>query len=276
VARGLLSARCRATFVVFGLVLASCSRHDSAPTPTPPASANRAAGNHFTLQARGLHFAAEKKRADEIWAAKPSLPECTKQLHETGDAELCAAAANALGAIEALPPDTPSERVLPVLADGSLALARLSQRARYQSLAEISERRVTGDAGAPPPASASANPARHIQLPRGLFGAHQEHPAAELNEGPASQLLSAVLRLERDALRNLGAYLEYASLPDRRAALATVKRLRETRPQWQQLDKLIREAMLLESDPGLKQELSALAASALPRGEHVAQPAVSK
>lgn len=274
-----MNGRQRAAGVVLGFVLASCRQHESTPTPTPSSSsaaANRAAGNHFTLEARELHFAAEQKRAAEIWAAKPGLPECTKQLHETGDAELCATAVSAIGAIEALPADAPSERILPALADGALALARLSQRARYQALTELSERRLTGDAGAPAPGPASAAPARHFRLPHNLFAAHQEHPAAELNEGPASQLLTAVLHLERDTLRNLGAYLEYAPLPDRRAAFSRIKQLRETRPQWQQLDKLIREAALLESDPDLKQELNALAASALPRGEHVGQPAVSK
>ncbi|MEP7049852.1 MAG: hypothetical protein ABJB12_05840 [Pseudomonadota bacterium] len=263
--------------MAFGVALASCRHHDSTPAPAASAAAaTRAAGRHFTLEARGLHFVAEKKRAEEIWAAKPTLPECTKLLHETGDAELCNAAGSALSDIEALSADAPSERILPVLGNGSLALARLSQRARYQSLTEISQRRVTADAGAPPAASGSAIPLRRIHLPQSPFAAHQEHPAIEQNDGPAAQFLAAVLRLERDTLRNLGAYLEYSSLTERRAALGVVKQLRETRPQWQQLDRLIREAMLLESDPSLKQELSELAASALPRGNRLGQPTVSK
>ncbi len=264
--------------MVLGLALASCRHHDNAPAPAASAAvATQVAGNHFAIEARALHFVAEKKRSDEIWRAKPALPECAQVLHETGDAELCSAAASALGAIEALPSDAPTENVLPTLADGSLALARLSQRARYQSLVEISQRRVTGDAGAAPAPSVSADPARQIRVPRNPFSAHQEHPTMELTDGPASQLVATVLRLERDSLRSLGAYLEYASLPERRAAFGAVKQLREKRPQWQQLDKLIREATLLESDPGLKQDLTELAASGLPRGSHVGQPAaVSK
>jgi hypothetical protein len=263
--------------VVLGLTLVSCQHHESAPTPVGSTlAATQAAGNHFAVEARALHFIAEKKRAAEIWGAKPALPECTKVLHETGDAELCAAAASALLAIEALPPDASTDRLLPVLAEGSLALARLSQRARYQSLAELSQRHVTGDAGAAPPEAASADPARAIHFPHSPFGAHQEHPAVELQEGPAADLLGVVLRLERDSLRNLGAYLEYAPLSDRRAAFEAVKQLRQTRPQWQPLDKLIREAMLLESDPALKQELSELSASGLPRSSHLSQPTGSK
>ncbi len=266
--------------MVLGLALASCGRRDKGTTPSQAASAKAAtvsAGNHFAVEALGQHFASEKKRADEIWRAKPGLPECTTVLHETGDAELCSSAASALTVIEELPADAPTERILPALADGSLALARLSQRARYQSLVEIGQRHVEGDAGPPPAASASAAALRAIHLPHSPFGVHQEHPALELGEGPASQLVTAVLHLERDSLRNLGAYLEYAPLPARRAAFATVKQLRETRPQWQPLDHLIHEAMLLESDPDLKQDLSTLFASGLPRGNRVAQPAtVSK
>ena len=261
--------------VVLGLALAGCGHHDKGAAPSQLASAKAvtaAAGNHFSIEARGVHFAAEKRRADEIWQAKPGLPGCAKVLHENGDAELCSGAASALTAIEELPPDAPTERILPALANGSLSLARLSQRARYQSLVEIGQRHVSGDAGAPPAASASAAPPRPIHLPHSPFGMHQEHPALELGDGPASQLAGAVLRLERDSLRNLGAYLEYAPLPVRRAAFGTVKQLRETRPQWQPLDHLIHEAMLLESDADLKQDLTELFATGLPRGNRVGQP----
>ncbi|MEO8903506.1 MAG: hypothetical protein ABI488_14880 [Polyangiaceae bacterium] len=269
-ARRLLSARRGGKVVALGLALVSCQHHDKAAAPASSASAATiAAGNHFALEARALHFAVEKRRATEIWHAKPGLPECTQVLHETGDAELCSKAATALTAIEELASDAPTERIVPTLADGSLALARLSQRARYQSLVEVGQHRVTGDAGAPLAASAAPvapEPARP----------HLPHPVMELGDGPAAQLVGVVLRLERDSLRNLSAYLEYAPLPDRRAAFDAVKQLRATRPQWQPLDHLIHEAMLLESDPGLKRDLSELFASGLPRGSHVGQPTVSK
>jgi len=272
-----LSAGCRLVLVLFGLTFAGCRHKTSPPAPAASAAAaTQAAGTRFTDETRALHFAAEKQRATEIWAKKPSLPECLKVLHEAGDAELCNTAASALLALEVLPADAASERLVPALADGSLALARLSQRARYQSLVEISQRRMTGDAGAPPASSASATALRALHPPRSPLATHQEQPVLDLNDGPASQLLATVLRLERDTLRNLGAYLEYAPAPERRLALNAVKQLRATRPQWQQLDKLIREAMLLEADPALKQDLAALVASGLPRGSHVSQPAVSK
>lgn len=267
--------------MALALALASCRHHDKAAAPASSTSAATiAAGNHFAVEARALHFAVETRRATEVWHAKPGLRECAKVLHETGDAELCSTAASGLTAIEELPSDAPTERIVATLADGSLALARLSQRARYQSLVEVGQRRVTGDAGAPLVASASAasgasEPPRP-HLPHSPFGAHEEHPVMELGDGPAAQLVGVVLRLERDSLRNLGAYLEYAPLPDRRAAFDAVKQLRAKRPQWQPLDHLIHEAMLLESDPDLKRELSDLFASGLPRGSHVGQPAVSK
>jgi hypothetical protein len=247
-----------------------------------PASASAAV--EFAENARAAHFAGEQKRAAERWQAKPNLDECTVVLHNDGDAALCHTAASSLSAIEQLDPSLPVERILPVLADGSLALARLSERARYQSLAELGEKRVTGDAGSAPAASgstsASAKPAPPKPTPAkpssSAITPPKEQHALELTESPVGKFLPVVLQLERDALRNLGAYLEYAPLDERRAALSSVKQLRGTHPQWPLLDRLIREAALLESDPEQKRVLKELIVSGLPRGKNPLQSTDSK
>jgi hypothetical protein len=277
-ARRLLSGRGGSIAALgVGLVLGACRRGEHAPAPAASGSA-LAAARAFTDEARAAHFEGEKQRASEHWNAKPELKDCAAILHGEGDAELCRAASSALSAIEQLDPATPAASLLPVLADGSLALARVSERARYQSLVDIGQKHINGDAGAPPAASVRA-PARPTPAKPAQFGPlapHDHQRALELGDSPSAQFLPVALRLERDALRNLGAYLEYAPLDLRRSAFETVKRLNDTHPQWPLLDHLIREAALLESDPDLKQALLQLAASGLPRGKRDAQPASSK
>jgi hypothetical protein len=266
------------------LGLGACRHRDRAPAPTASASVS---GTAFADDARAAHFLSEQKRASDRWQSKPNLDECPKLLHKDGDAALCRAAQSALTAIEQLEPGSPVERILPVLADGALALARLSERVRLQSLAELGERRVTGASAATPAASrpaasGSVAPATKPALlkPQAPPPAPSDHPAEahalELGESPVGRFLPVVLRLERDALRNLGAYLEYAPLAARRAAFDTVKQLHATHPQWALLDHMIREAALLESDPTQKLALKELAASGLPRGRSAAQPTDSK
>lgn len=98
----------------------------------------------------------------------------------------------------------------------------------------------------------------------------------ELAAGPISRMMGDTVHLERDVMRNLGAYLEYAELPVRRAAFEIVKHLRLEHPQWPLLDHLVREAWLLESDPSLKRELQEFSESGLPRGGHPGQSPDSK
>jgi len=191
--------------------------------------------------------------------------------------ELCQAAAKALGAVEAEPGATP-EHALTLLEPGALALARLSQRVRYLSLAELAERHLQGDAGASPvkagAAAGSGAAVSQVQKPR--TASSREPRAVEQREGPVSQLMNRTIRLERDVLRNLGAYLEYAPLPTRRAAFETVKRLRAQRPQWPLLEHLLREAVVLESDGDLKRDLRECSAAGLPTGSQPGQSAETK
>jgi hypothetical protein len=268
--------------------LGACRHRDRAPAPIASASASTLA-TAFADEARAAHFLTEQTRARDRWQSKPNLDECPTLLHKDGDAELCRAAQSALTAIEQLDPSSPAERNLPVLADGALALARLSERARLQSLAELGQRRMTGGSGATPAASGSAaattKPALLKPTASSLRApplAPSGHPAEthalelELSESPVGRFLPVVLRLQRDALRNVGAYLEYAPLAARRAAFDSVKQLHVTHPQWALLDHVIREAALLESDPAQKLALKELAASGLPRGRNAVQPTDSK
>ena len=99
----------------------------------------------------------------------------------------------------------------------------------------------------------------------------------ELREGPIQRQLEVVMRLERDVIRNLGAYLEYAPLPTRRAAFDTVKALGAQHPRWPALAHLLNEAAVLETDANLKRDLQQLSeSSARPGKEKPDQSAATK
>ena len=184
-------------------------------------------------------------------------------MKEKSDLELCQAATGALATLAGPPAATP-ELALLQLAPGALALVRLSERARYLSLAELTQRRVERerDAGGAPA------PAPHVHAHKEQGSARPDSRALELGDGPVAQLLALTTRLERDLIRNLGAYLEYGPLPVRRAAFSTVKRLQAEHPQWALLDHLLQEAVVLESDADLKRDLRQLAASGAQGGRH--------
>jgi hypothetical protein len=272
-ARRVLSQKLAHGIALTALALCGCRRSDPQPTPqgSPSASASAAL---YAEGARELHLQTELTRAQARWKSKPSLGDCSAALHEKEDLELCEAANSALTVLEQNR-ELVGESALPALENSALSLARLSKRLRFLSLGELSKKRLAGDAGAPMP---PASPSGHGPI-RGLLSRQQEHGHRgifELGDGPISRLMGTSVRLEHDAVRNLGAYLEYAELPVRRTAFSTVKRLHEQHPEWPLLAQLLREATLLESDPELKAQLAALSASAQPSGPHPAHSADSK
>jgi hypothetical protein len=262
-------------WLLLALSLSSCRREEHAPAPSASASA---AADNFREQAREQHLGQELTRARARWQAQPSLGDCAAALKEKADLELCQAAASALAALVEEPAAAP-EPALTRLASAALALTRLAQRARYLSLAELARRRVQGDAGvAPAPSASTATRARAMgsHLREKLGSAHGEQRTLELGDGPVAQLLATTTRLERDAVRHLGAYLEYGPLPVRRLAFDTVKRLHAEHPQWPMLEHLLRDASVLEPDQDLQRQLRDLAASALPQRDLPAHSAGTK
>lgn len=259
------------------LALASCRRDERAPAPSASVSA---AGGDFAARERERHFQEELARANSRWQTKPSLGDCSAALKEKSDSELCQAAENALAQVTGAAAATP-EAALTRLAPAALALARLSERLRYLSMQELAERHIAGDAGvAPaPPASGAVTgaltAAAHAHDRE--HAAHAEQRAVQLSEGPVARELELAIRLERDVIRNLGAYLEYGPLPVRRAAFSTSKALQAQHPRWPAHTRLLSEASVLESDAALKAELRELAATGVPqRAPAAAQSAETK
>lgn len=231
------------------------------------------------MHAREQHFQEELARATARWQEKPTFGDCAATLKEKADWELCQAAESALGVVTAEPPTTP-EVALTRLGPAALALARLTERLRYLSLQELAQRRVEGDAGAPvsaappPPTSGPVSSAlRAAARPQHVHDAHAEQRAMQLSESPVSRQLEQAMRLEREVIRNLGAYLEYGPMPVRRASFETAKALSAQHPRWPALARLLNEAAVLETDADLKRDLQGLVASG--STQRRAQPAQS-
>jgi hypothetical protein len=104
----------------------------------------------------------------------------------------------------------------------------------------------------------------------------RDRSTLKLTESPTMRLVQTVSRLEREVLRNFGAYLEYAPLPVRQSAYAAAQTMQTAHPHWPGLNHLLREAAVLETDPALKQKLNELASLGLPQGKRPAQPTGSK
>lgn len=273
------SARLGASLLLV-LSLSSCRHEERAPAPSPSAST---LGRDFSALSRERHFLDELARARARHQTQPRLANCAGILKEAADLQLCQTAIGALTEIAGEPAATP-EQSIERLAAGALSLARLSERVRYLSLAELAERPLEGDAGARAAPSASAGTAevpaavshgRKTTRQEPGSGHHEPH-GLELRDGPISQLLAVTLRSQRDAIRELGAYLEYGPLPVRRTAFAAVKRLHAEHPKWPLLDHLLQEAALLEADGALKHDLQQLSGSGSPRGERPAQSDATK
>ena len=264
-----MSARGLVLLLALGVTACRKAQHVSAGPNASAAGPLASLEQSYQAKTRQTQLATELARAQARFGGKPTLGDCAGTLPNPTDQALCQAATRALSALEAEPSAAP-EQALRLLGEGALALARFSERMRYLSLAEISDRSerrgvVPGAASAAPSAAKRPGP-----LPRPVQG------AAEIKDGPIARLMATTVHLERDVMRNLGAYLEYGELPVRRAAFETVQGLRAAHPQWQLLESRLREAALLEADPQLKRELEAFIASGLPSARRRGQSPDSK
>jgi hypothetical protein len=258
------------------LDLLGCKHDHPAPNPgTRPAPADS-----VSETIRQTRLDAELKHARERWAELPDLGNCALLLKENADLELCRAANAALAALEHSDPAASAETKMPVLGGASLALVRLLDRARFLVFDQMGKQRLERDGGAVEASHGGAGPVTgQAPVAHGPSGTHallSEHATLKMTDTPMIHLVENTARLERDALRNLGAYLEYAPLSLRRAAFDRMKQLQAEHPRWPTLNHQLREAAVLETDPDLKQNLNDLVSQMLPRGKRPDQPAGSK
>lgn len=229
------------------------------------ASASAAPADSAVESARETRFQSELSRAQKLWQEPPSLGKCAEIMKEDGDRALCATAESALARVAALPPSAASSDALPPLGDAALALVRLFERARYLSLEQLGREHMEGDAGARAAASAAPRVAPFASSGARVFlSKARDQKRLKLVEGPLGVLAQNAGRLERDVLRQLGAYLEYGPLSVRKSAFERADQLNSQHPQWPALHRLVREASVLETDPELRARLQASAGKATP------------
>jgi len=260
--------------------LTACKHEQTAPTPSASAAPRPAAS--VDEGARQARFTSELERSHAFWHDAPNLGNCAELLKEKADTELCSKATSALSPVAQLDAATPPAAAIEALAVASLALTRLVERVRYLSLEDLSNVRVSGDAG-PPATAESSEPAPNAAAAldpqtrqRTLLRELRARRTLKLADSPRSRLLRDADRLEHEALRHFAAYLEYAPLPVRRSAFERAKALRAEHPSWSGLGHVLREAAVLENDPPLKRDLDQLADLTFPRGARPDQPTGSK
>ncbi len=173
--------------------------------------------------------------------------------------QLCVAAAAALTRFRerALAEDK-SQQTLDATVELWRAASRAERKLRFRNM----EYMGTEGLSLPSPsasASASASP-RPRPSPSATPGHdHSEHEGSERRDDPFKPILTAYDKLAVEALRYLAVFLELGPKQSREAALGEIERLwrEESRPP-EPLPQIVRQAYLLESDPGLQGRLKKL------------------
>lgn len=189
--------------------------------------------------------------------------------------QLCVEAADALARLKARTDVLDqSPEALRAAADLSRRAGRAAQKLRYRDMEYMG---TEGLSLAPPKASATAplpNPSAKAPLPNPSASSGPDAgaaPAGVRRDDPYQPVLRAYARLEVEALRYLGAFLEVAPLPTRQRALGELEALwgEASRPSHT-LQQIVRQAALLETDPAFKERLKKLDAKS-----HLVPPAPS-
>jgi len=234
----------------------SCRAKKSEPAAVPAPSARFADG-------------AKLARSLDVWRARwrteTPPPDCVPLLADAGEQKLCRDAASALERVKARAEGADATNA--ALSDGA-ALARTAAEAarklRFRDM-EYMGREGMALGGARPAGSTPPAPSATTSAPRAPGAAASATPDAGTappgvrHDDPYQPALRAYGRLEAEALRYLGSFLELGSLSVRRAAFAELRKLwPETSRPSHPLQQVIRQASLLETDPELKAEIQKL------------------
>ncbi|HEV8549800.1 MAG TPA: hypothetical protein VGQ57_12245 [Polyangiaceae bacterium] len=204
------------------------------------------------------------------WQSEVAPPGCEPLLKLAEEQALCAAAARSLARVKARSDATDSSAgALAETAELARTAARAAQKLRFRDMEymgtegrSLSKPGGSPSASAPPPASghvaaspaaaAHATPFSSAQPDAGV-------PGAVSREDPFKPAVRAYGKLETEAERYLGAFLELGPLATRSAALTEIEKLwaENTRPPHV-LQQVVRQAFLLERDPAFKERLAKL------------------
>jgi hypothetical protein len=188
---------------------------------------------------------------------------------------LCVEAADAFGRLKARTDVLDqSPEALRAASELSRRAGRAAQKLRYRDMEymgtqglSLSPPKPSASAESVPPPSATVAP----PLPKPSAVAPRARPSASTapdggaapagvrKDDPYQPVLRAYARLEIEALRYLGAFLEIAPLPTRERALTELEALwsEASRPSHT-LQQIVRQASLLETEPTFKERLRKL------------------
>jgi hypothetical protein len=252
-----------AALVGVTLAVSGCRAKKSEPAAGPPPSAGFADG-------------AKLARSLDVWRARwrseTSPPDCTPLLASVDEQKLCRDAASALERVKARADAADASNA--ALTDGAelaRTAAEAARKLRFRDMEYMGREGMALGSARPagsvlPPGSASARP----QAPRAAASALDAGtpPPGVRHDDPYQPAVRAYAKLEAEALRYLGSFLELGSLPVRRAAFNELRKLwPETSRPSHPLQQVIRQASLLETDPELKAQIQKLDAKS-----HLAPP----
>jgi hypothetical protein len=241
-------------------LLVGCHRghHDGNGQEPAPLSSAMLAANADSLQK-------ELQRARERFSSKKELG-CQSVLSEPADLALCSAATAAVAQASSIADATATPEATRELAEAALTLERVLERVRFLGFGDVMRRRVehAHDGAVPsatPPSAARPSAAPPTAAPPSGAAstvAPTRERALTLEQSPLMLEAQSLSLLEREALRALGAYLEYGTPAARDVALAECRRLADAHPKFPALAHELQEASVLESDPARKAALEEL------------------
>ena len=233
----------------------ACQRAPSATRAQPSASARVADPKAYPRERLVQALATVAAR----WQGLGVLPSCDAELAKADERERCVAAQKALAARKeaATAASTNDSTRLDLSAQAALSSQRASEALRASGVNRLLEARPKPSASAAPAAKPPTSAARAKVLPSNSAFSSKSVPTREQSD-PYLDSIQAYARVATVALAELRAYLEFADASLRAAALSRVESLAGEQPHWAALAALVNEAYLVESDPVLKQRLSAL------------------
>ena len=229
------------------------------PPKPEPRPASSAAADPL---ADGKRLTAERATLPERWKNAESLPDCTAQLTEPADRELCVRTRSAIVEVQqALANKATDATHCALAASAALQSQRASEALRQAGLARLfDERKAALAAGSAAPSGAppQRRPHDHEHEHASPLASARHGREARVHDNPDVQAIQAYARVSTLGLRHLGMCLQYGALALRGAAASELERLGREQGNWAGLRALVLEAKLVEPDPAQKRRLQAL------------------
>ena len=282
-----------ATCVAGGVV--GCKKKDDSNAKAEKSTAEAKKRPQGDRYADGTRLAAAQKEWVKRWSDTGDLPACEPLLKDKAELELCKTAQTALTTLKtavAKPEAEADAALIHDAAELAFATESASEKLRNAFMEKTQAEHKAAPAGS---GAAAAKPASSAKAPaaaasgfatlsraRPLSSSGKAALAEKLGDkikstetaplDPDQQLMQGYARTNRAALRYLSQFLQFGSLPTRRATFTELEGLSHRKEPWPALGRTLREAAMTENDPDLQGKLKALAPKLSRRGGHAPSP----